>query len=63
MTSSDIATGTDRVAAAAADIDCDIVVNLQGDEPLINPDHITQAIEDLQIRPRGQHGDLGLPGA
>ncbi|MGB4099523.1 MAG: 3-deoxy-manno-octulosonate cytidylyltransferase [bacterium] len=61
MTSSDIATGTDRVAAAAADIDCDIVVNLQGDEPLINPDHITQAIEDLQSDPGADMATLACP--
>ena len=28
--------GTDRIAEAAIDIDCDIIVNLQGDEPFIN---------------------------
>ena len=28
--------GTDRIAEAAIDINCDIIVNLQGDEPFIN---------------------------
>ena len=37
MTSPDIATGTDRCHAAAGDMPCDIVVNIQGDEPLIDP--------------------------
>lgn len=35
MTESDLATGTDRVWQAAKDKDCDVVVNIQGDEPLI----------------------------
>ena len=40
-------TGTDRIAEAARDLSCDIVVNVQGDEPLIEPDMITQVIEPL----------------
>ncbi|MCX6692462.1 MAG: 3-deoxy-manno-octulosonate cytidylyltransferase [Methanoregula sp.] len=48
-------TGSDRLAEACKYIDCDIVVNIQGDEPLVDPDHIdaivTPLIEDptLQI--------------
>ena len=38
--------GTDRVAEVAKKIDCDIVVNVQGDEPLIPPENI-----DLVIKP------------
>ena len=34
MTSSDHATGTDRVAAVARDLEEDVIVNIQGDEPL-----------------------------
>lgn len=41
MTSPDCLTGTDRVAEAAAQIDADIFINVQGDEPLFNPDDIT----------------------
>lgn len=37
MTRSDHATGTDRVAEVAATLDADVIVNLQGDEPLIDP--------------------------
>jgi 3-deoxy-manno-octulosonate cytidylyltransferase (CMP-KDO synthetase) len=32
--------GTDRVARAAAEIECDLVLNLQGDEPEMAPDNI-----------------------
>ena len=38
---------TDRVAEAAKDLDADIVVVMQGDEPLIYPNMIDDAIEPL----------------
>lgn len=37
--------GTERLAELFAKIDCDLVVNVQGDEPLIDPRAIAQAIE------------------
>lgn len=37
MTHPDLPSGTDRVAAAAQPADDDIIVNIQGDEPLIDP--------------------------
>ena len=37
-------TGTDRLAEVAASLDCDIVVNVQGDEPLIDPGAIEEAV-------------------
>src|SRR3990167_8869117 len=51
MTRSDHETGTDRLAEAARKIDCDIVVNIQGDEALVKPEHIDVAIEDLDKSP------------
>lgn len=44
MTSTDIASGTDRVAAVADRLDADVYVNVQGDEPLMEPEAITQAV-------------------
>ena len=44
MTQEHHQTGTDRIAEVAAKIDCDIVVNIQGDEALVNPRYIDQAI-------------------
>lgn len=42
MTSSDCLTGTDRLAQANKVLDFDFVVNVQGDEPLINPSDIAK---------------------
>ncbi len=45
MTSPDLQSGTDRVAAAAKTLsDADIIVNVQGDEPLIAPEMIDEAV-------------------
>src|SRR5690349_20968499 len=44
MTRSDHLSGTDRVAEIASADNCDIVVNIQGDEPLIDPAAIDAAI-------------------
>ena len=40
LTSTEHKSGTDRIAEALADIDVDIVVNLQADEPEIDPQNI-----------------------
>jgi len=37
MTRSDHQSGSDRLAEAITDIPCDVVINVQGDEPLIDP--------------------------
>src|SRR5690348_9971620 len=44
MTRGDHVSGTDRVAEIASAENADIVVNIQGDEPLIDPDAIDAAI-------------------
>lgn len=45
MTSDECLTGTDRVAEASKEVDYDIYINLQGDEPAVNPDDIKKLIE------------------
>lgn len=47
MTSTKHTCGTDRVAEAAKDIDCDIIVNVQGDEPFIKPEMVDDVVKLL----------------
>lgn len=47
LTAVDHKTGTDRIAEVAANLAIDIVVNLQGDEPLLNPAMIDEVIQPL----------------
>ena len=37
--------GTDRLAEVAESLDCDVIVNVQGDEPLIDPGSIGEAVQ------------------
>ncbi len=48
MTSPDHLSGTDRLAEVAADVDDEIIVNIQGDEPLIEGFVIDAAVEALR---------------
>jgi len=41
LTSPDLPSGTDRLCAVSRVVDADIYVNIQGDEPLLLPEHIT----------------------
>ena len=47
MTSRSHPTGTDRLAEVAAWLDAELIVNVQGDEPLIEPSAIDAAIAPL----------------
>lgn len=47
MTSPDHRTGTDRLAEVASQLDSEIIVNIQGDEPLIEPSTIEAAVMPL----------------
>ncbi|MGE5172724.1 MAG: 3-deoxy-manno-octulosonate cytidylyltransferase [Betaproteobacteria bacterium] len=58
MTSPEHPTGTDRVSEVANKLDCDIVVNVQGDEPLIHPEMIDQAISPFLDDPSISMGTL-----
>lgn len=51
LTSQSHASGTDRLAEVAEGLDCDIVVNLQGDEPIIEPAMIRDAIAAVASDP------------
>ena len=47
LTSANHASGTDRVAEVAGQLPCDTVVNLQGDEPLMEPQIIDELVRSL----------------
>lgn len=51
MTRADHPTGTDRIAEAAKALACDIVVNVQGDEALVRPEHIDAGVQALREDP------------
>ena len=61
MTRDDHPTGTDRLAEVAAGIDCDLVVNVQGDEPLIDPLMIEAAVRPLLDNSAIPMGTLKTP--
>jgi 3-deoxy-manno-octulosonate cytidylyltransferase (CMP-KDO synthetase) len=54
MTSPDHASGTDRLAEAVGSIEADIVVNIQGDQPFLDPRMIDEVTGPL-------HSDPSLP--
>lgn len=61
MTSPDHASGTDRIAEVARGIDCQIVVNVQGDEPTLDPASIDGAVAPLLDDPTVEMATLCTP--
>lgn len=61
MTSTAHQSGTDRIAEAVADLDVDIVVNLQADEPEIDPAYIDQVAGLLVDHPDAAMATLLAP--
>lgn len=59
LTSKDHASGTDRVAEVASRLKVDVVVNLQADEPEIDPAHIDRVVELLIESGDGDMATLG----
>lgn len=51
MTSPDHPSGTDRIAEVARGTSADIIVNVQGDEPMLDPRSIDRAVEALINNP------------
>jgi len=58
MTSTTAANGTERVAEVAQNLDAKLIVNIQGDEPLIDPDVIDQLIILMRENPTAPVGTL-----
>jgi 3-deoxy-manno-octulosonate cytidylyltransferase (CMP-KDO synthetase) len=61
MTRDDHPSGTDRIAEAARDLDVEIVVNVQGDEPLLDPAEIDAVVEPLRADPSLVMSTLATP--
>lgn len=53
--------GTDRLAEAAAHVSADVVVNVQGDEPLLDPEALDAAVEALLADPAVEIATLSAP--
>lgn len=53
MTSAKHQSGTDRIAEAVADIDAEIIINIQGDEPMLEPkmiDDLVSVFDDKTVK-------------
>jgi len=62
LTSPEAATGTDRLAEAARRVPGDVYVNVQGDEPLMDPDNVDLVIETLLANSNREIATIALPG-
>src|SRR5262245_53643107 len=61
MTRTDHPSGTDRVAEVAAHLTADVIVNLQGDEPQLDPAAIDQLAGLLAADPGSDMATLAVP--
>lgn len=61
MTALDHPSGTDRIAEALRGRVADIVVNIQGDEPLIDPALIDQLAQELVVQPEWEMATVATP--
>jgi 3-deoxy-manno-octulosonate cytidylyltransferase (CMP-KDO synthetase) len=61
MTASTHLSGTDRLAEVAANLPCGLIVNVQGDEPLIDPAVIDAVVQPLKDDPAIAMGTAARP--
>jgi 3-deoxy-manno-octulosonate cytidylyltransferase (CMP-KDO synthetase) len=61
MTRRDHPSGTDRVAEVARRLDADVILNLQGDEPLVDPSALDLLCEQLEVQPAAEMATLAVP--
>jgi 3-deoxy-manno-octulosonate cytidylyltransferase (CMP-KDO synthetase) len=61
LTRRDHPSGTDRVAEVARTLDADLIVNLQGDEPLIDPQALDLLVDLLRASPEAGMATLAAP--
>lgn len=61
LTRPDHPSGTDRVAEVATSLDAELIVNVQGDEPEIEPAYIDQLVDLMKSDPAAPIGTLACP--
>ncbi len=61
MTRSDHPNGTSRIAEVAATLRCEFIVNVQGDEPSIEPELIDAAVDALRATPEAPMSTIASP--
>jgi 3-deoxy-manno-octulosonate cytidylyltransferase (CMP-KDO synthetase) len=61
MTRTDHRTGTERVAEVAAHVAGDVFVNVQGDEPLLDPAAVDTAVSSLLEEPQASIATVATP--
>lgn len=61
MTRADHESGSDRVAEVVANIDCGIVVNIQGDIPMLEPAIVDALVETLRNNPELGMATVAVP--
>jgi len=61
ITRHDHRTGTERVAEVAAHVEGDVFVNVQGDEPLLDPTAVDSAVNSLLEEPRADIATVATP--
>ena len=61
MTHGNHRNGTERLAEVASDLDCDFVVNVQADEPLVDPDTIDLALAAVTTTPEVMMSTVRCP--
>ena len=61
MTSPNHPSGSDRIWEVAAKLDCDIIINVQGDEPFVEPTVIDRLIDVMQASPAPDMATVVVP--
>ncbi len=61
MTDSNLPSGTDRIWAAIENLDCDVVINIQGDEPLVSAAWVDALAKPLIEEPALEMATLAHP--
>ena len=61
MTSPNHPSGSDRIWEVASKLDCDIIINVQGDEPFMEPEVINQLIDVMQETPAPDMATVVVP--